>query len=164
MVASRAGPETAPGPTAALASIPLCQRLSSPAMRTFINIADQWQLSEDERLMVLGLPGRLVYLGWICTARTGQNLILPTNALLRLSAIFGIYKSLGILFGTGHDASEWLRNPHHAPTFGGKAPMDLIVSKNQDGAVLVRRYLDNFLCGPSDLNDQDFTSYSDDDI
>jgi hypothetical protein len=34
----------------------------------------------------------------------------------------------------------------------------------QPGAVLTRRYLEDFLCGPSDLDDQDFTSYSDDDI
>jgi len=159
MVASKAGPETA-----ALASIPLCQRISGPAMRTFLNIADQWQLSEDERLMVLGLPGRQIYFDWIYTVRTDQSLTLPNIVLCRLSTIFSIYKAQRTLFCSDHGALDWLRIPHHAPAFGGKAPMTLIASKDQEGAVLTHRYLEDFLCGPSDLDDQDFTSYSDDDI
>ncbi|HEY0420313.1 MAG TPA: antitoxin Xre-like helix-turn-helix domain-containing protein, partial [Acetobacteraceae bacterium] len=40
------------------------RRLSGPGMRTFLNIADLWGLSEAERLRVLGFPGRSTYHGW----------------------------------------------------------------------------------------------------
>jgi hypothetical protein len=140
------------------------QRISGPAMRTFLDIADQWQLSEDERLMVLGLPGRHIYFDWIYTVRTDQDLTLPDNVLCRLSTIVSIYKALWTLFGADHEVLEWLRGQHDAPAFGGRAPMALIVSENPDEAVLVCRYLDDFLSGAFDVGDQDVTSYADDDI
>ena len=143
------------------------RRLSGPAMRTFLNIADQWQLTENERLMVLGLPGRSTYFGWVSKARANEDLTLPVDVLLRISAVLGVYKSLGILFGSGHEALAWLRGPHDAPTFGGQPPIDLVVSGTQDGIMLVRRYLDAFRGGTfaaPDANDPNATPYTDDDI
>ena len=143
------------------------RRLSGPAMRTFLNIADQWQLGENERLMVLGLPGRSTYFGWISKARSNLDLTLPVDALLRISAVLGVHKSLGIIFGSGHEALAWLRGPHDAPAFGGQPPMNLIVSGTQDGIMLVRRYLDAFRGGTfaaPDADDRNATPYTDDDI
>jgi Protein of unknown function (DUF2384) len=143
------------------------RRLSGPAMRTFLNIADKWQLSESERLMVLGLPGRSTYFGWISKARASEDLTLPLDALLRISAVLGVHKSLSILFGTDHEALGWLRGPHDAPTFGGQPPMALLINGTQDGIMLVRRYLDAFRGGTfaaPDADDQNAAPYTDDDI
>jgi hypothetical protein len=143
------------------------RRLSGPAMRTFLNIADKWQLSESDRLMVLGLPGRSTYFGWLSKARTNQDLSLPVDTLLRISAILGVHKSLTVLFGSDHEALEWLRGPHDAPTFGGQPPMALLINGTQDGIMIVRRYLDAFRGGTfaaPDADDRDAAPYADDDI
>src|SRR5690606_29736530 len=120
------------------------RRLSGPGLRTFLNIADPGGLSEAERLRVLGLPGRSTYHGWAAKARAGQDLLLPVDVMLRISAILGIHKSLRILFGNRHEAVSWLRGPHTGPLFGGQPPMALITSGTQDGIMLVRRYLDGW--------------------
>ena len=143
------------------------RRLSGPAMRTFLNIADKWQLSESERLMVLGLPGRSTYFGWVSKARANQDLTLPVDALLRISAVLGVHKSLSVLFGSDHESLEWLRGPHGAPTFGGQPPIALLINGTQDGIMLVRRYLDAFRGGTfaaPDADDNNDAPYTDDDI
>jgi hypothetical protein len=121
------------------------RRLSGPGLRAFLNIADLWGLSEGERMMVLGLPGRSTYFGWVSKAREGRDLTLPVDVLLRISAVLGVHKALRTLFG-GSKAEEvaWLRDPHDAPDFGGQPPMALLANGTQDGIMLVRRYLDAF--------------------
>ncbi|MGH6947770.1 MAG: MbcA/ParS/Xre antitoxin family protein [Kiloniellales bacterium] len=144
------------------------RRLSGPGLRTFLDIAGLWGLSEAERLMVLGLPGRSTYFGWIARARDGRDLVLPVDALLRISGVLGVHKALRILFGDStEDALAWLRGPHDAPQFGGQPPMALLVNGTQDGIMLVRRYLDAFRGGvfaaPGTF-DHDAAPLSDDDI
>ena len=90
------------------------RRLSGPAMRTFIAIADLWALTQEERLLVLGLPSRSTYYGWVKAARDGDGLTLPTDTLLRISAVLGIHKALRILFSSDQDGIRWLRDPHSA--------------------------------------------------
>ena len=118
------------------------RRLSGPAMRTFIAIADLWALTQDERLLVLGLPSRSTYYGWVRAARDGDDLTLPTDTLLRISAVLGIHKALRILFASDQDAIRWLRDPHTALPFAGQPPIALVLGGTQDGLMLVRRFLD----------------------
>jgi hypothetical protein len=61
---------------------------------------------------------------------------------MRISAVLGIYKALGILFPRESDADRWLRSENRDLVFGGQSPLALIVSGTQDGLILVRRYLD----------------------
>jgi hypothetical protein len=118
------------------------RRLSGPAMRTFIAIADLWALSQDERLLVLGLPSRSTYYGWVKAARDGDDVNLPTDTLLRISAVLGIHKALRILFNSDAECLRWLRDRHAALPFGGQPPIALVLSGTQDGLMLVRRFLD----------------------
>jgi hypothetical protein len=118
------------------------RRLSGPAMRSFIVIADLWALSQDERLLVLGLPSRSTYYGWVKAARDGDDVTLPTDTLLRISAVLGIHKALRILFSADAEGLRWLRDPHAALPFGGQAPIALVLGGTQDGLMMVRRFLD----------------------
>ena len=118
------------------------RRLSGPAMRTFIAIADLWALTQEERLLVLGLPSRSTYYGWVRAARDGDGLTLPTDTLLRISAVLGIHKALRILFASDQDGIRWLRDPHAALPFAGQPPIALALGGTQDGLMLVRRFLD----------------------
>lgn len=143
------------------------RRLSGPAMRTFIAIADLWMLTQDERLLILGLPSRSTYYSWAKAARDGDDFTLPTDTLLRISAVLGIHKALRILFASDQDGSRWLREPHAALPFGGQPPIALALGGTQDGLMLMRRFLDaargGFFMAPNAIDAQS-PALSDEDI
>ncbi len=120
------------------------KRLSAPGLRAFLGIAELWGLTEQQRLLILGMPSRSSYYGWVKTAQgQGQGQItLPADTLTRISAVLGIHKALMILFATPSEGVAWLRMPHAAPLFGGQPPLALAACGSQDGLMAVRRFLD----------------------
>jgi hypothetical protein len=143
------------------------KRLSAPAMRTFLTIADLWGLVEDQRLLVLGYPSRSTFHSWAKAAREHGEFTLSVDTLIRLSAVLGIHQALGILFKHEQDGIAWLRNPHIGTVFAGSPPIKWITSGSQDGLMAVRRFLDGARGGvymqPNEL-DHDFVPYRDSDI
>ena len=100
--------------------------------------------------------------GWVAEAVT-----LDVDALMRLSAIFGIHQALGVLFETEGEALAWLMGPHRAPVFGGQAPLALITNGSLDGLMLVRRFLDAARGGlymPPNAIDTSFAPTTDRDV
>jgi hypothetical protein len=143
------------------------KRLSPPALRTFLAIADLWGLNEEQRLLVLGRPSRSTYYNWCKLARQHDAFTLNTDVLTRISVVLGIHQALGILFPTESLGLEWLRDPHKGAVFGGRRPLDLIVSGTQDGLLSVRRFLDGARGGlymqPNEIDDS-FIPYNDSEI
>ncbi len=143
------------------------KRLSAPALRTFLAIANLWGLTEEQRLLILGYPSRSTYHNWCKQAREHGAFTLDVDALTRISAVLGIHQGLGILFPTEQLGVEWLRTPHSAVVFGGLPPLDLVTSGSQDGLLLVRRFLDSAQGGlymrPNRL-DEAFAPYDDAEI
>ncbi len=143
------------------------RRLSAPALRTFLAIADEWELNEQQRRLILGLPSRSTYHNWARTARDGGEITLDVDVLLRLSAVLGIYQALRILHDTEREAKTWIRLPNAAPVFGGQPPLALMTNGTPDGLLSVRRFLDAARGGlymPPNAADAGFTPYSDADI
>lgn len=143
------------------------RRLSAPGLRTFLAIADLWGLTEEQRRLALGYPSRSTYQNWCKQAREHREITLDVDVLTRMSAVLGIYQALRILYPTEREGIEWLRTPHHAIVFGGRPPLDLIVSGSQDGLLTVRRFLDAARGGlymPPNVIDEAFTPYSDEEI
>jgi len=132
------------------------RRLSGPGLRTFVRIAEQWGFSEQERLRVLGRPGRSTYHLWIAKARAGRDLALPFDALLRISAVLGIHKALEIIFARQDEAARWLRSPNAGILFGDQRPVDLLTSGSQDHLMLLRRHLDAWRGGTFSAPRPDF--------
>jgi len=143
------------------------RRLSAPALRTFLAIADLWGLSEQQRLLVLGFPSRSTYHNWCKQAREHGAFTLDVDVLTRISAVLGIHQALGTLFADERQGVDWLRTPHQALVFGGQPPLDLLASGSQDGLLTVRRFLDGARGGvymaPNSI-DEAFTPYDDADI
>jgi uncharacterized protein (DUF2384 family) len=143
------------------------RRLSAPALRTFLAIADLWSLSEEQRLLVLGYPSRSTFHSWAKTAREHGDFTLSADVLMRISAVLGIHQALSILFKNEREAVAWLRRPHAATVFAGSPPINWIVSGLQDGLMTVRRFLDGARGGiymqPNEV-DRDFVPYTDDEI
>lgn len=143
------------------------RRLSAPALRTFLAVADLWRLNEEQRRLILGYPSRSTYHSWSKQAREHGAFTLDVDVLTRISVIFGIHQALGVLFDDEREGVEWLRQPHGAPVFGGHAPLDLVVSGTQDGLMTVRRFLDAARGGlymPPNAADAAFVPYEDSEI
>jgi hypothetical protein len=143
------------------------RRLSAPALRTFIAIADLWGLTEEQRLLILGYPSRSTYHNWCKQAREHGAFTLDVDVLTRISAILGIHQGLGILFPAERLGVQWLLTPHRAVVFGGHPPLNLVTSGSQDGLLSVRRFLDGARGGlymqPNTI-DEAFTPYDDTEI
>jgi Protein of unknown function (DUF2384) len=143
------------------------RRLSAPALRTFLAIADLWGLSEEQRLLVLGYPSRSTYHNWCKTAREHGAVTLDVDTLTRISAVLGVHQALGVLFPNEKLAVAWLRGPHEATVFGGRPPLDLMASGSQDGILTVRRFLDGARGGQymaPNAVDRNFVPYDDADL
>ncbi|MGO7152428.1 MbcA/ParS/Xre antitoxin family protein [Rhizobium leguminosarum] len=143
------------------------KRLSAPALRTFLAIADLWGLSEEQRLLMLGYPSRSTYHNWAKQAREHGAFTLDVDTLTRISAVLGIHQALGVLFSDERAGVAWLRTPHQALVFSGHPPLDILTNGTQDGLMTVRRFLDGARGGlymqPNAL-DEAFTPYEDADI
>lgn len=143
------------------------RRLSAPALRTFLAIADLWGLAEEQRRLILGMPSRSTYHNWARTVRAHGEITLDVDVLVRLSAVLGIYQALRILHATEQEGTDWLKRPHAAMIFGGQPPLALVASGTQDGLLSVRRFLDaargGLYMAPNSL-DAAFTPYDDADI
>jgi hypothetical protein len=143
------------------------RRLSGPGLRTFLAISDLWGLTDEDRRLVLGLPSRSTYYNWVKAVREHRDIVLDVDVLTRISTVLGIHQALGILHGDERAAVAWLRGPHLATIFGGRPPLDLVVSGTQDGLLSVRRFLDAARGGlymePNEL-DRRFQPYTDADL
>ncbi|NEI03672.1 DUF2384 domain-containing protein [Rhizobium leguminosarum] len=143
------------------------RKLSAPALRTFLAIADLWGLTEEQRLLVLGYPSRSTYHNWAKQAREHGAFTLDVDTLTRISAMLGIHQALGVLFSGERAGVAWLRTPHQALVFSGHPPLDIVTNGTQDGLMTVRRFLDGARGGlymqPNAL-DEAFTPYEDADI
>ena len=143
------------------------RRFSAPGLRTFLAIADLWGLTDEERLLVLGMPSRSTYYNWVKAVREHRDITLDVDMLVRISLVLGIHQALGILHASERDGVLWLRTPHGAPLFGGRPPMALVACGTQDGLFSVRRFLDAARGGlymPPNGLDRAFQPYTDADI
>ena len=120
----------------AKAKAPNRRDLTGPALRTFFNIADAWQLKEQEQMRLLGLDSRSTFHSW----KRGSVASIPKDAMERISYVLGIYKALQILLP--HSADQWVRQPNEAPLFGGRPALDRMASGNVADLYVVRQYLD----------------------
>lgn len=143
------------------------RRLSAPALRTFLAIADLWKLGEEERRLVLGYPSRSTFHNWAKLAREHGEFTLDVDTLTRLSAVLGIHQALGVLFETEAEGIAWLRGANAALPFGGQPPLRLVTSGTLDNLLTVRRFLDALRGGGAvgpNAADLDFVPYDAADI
>ena len=114
------------------------KRLSGPALRTFFRIAAAWQLTVVEQRALLGWPAASTYHKY----KAGDHAALSFDTLTRLSLIFGIYKSLQVLYPEERFADGWVRMPNTNVLFNGAPPLTLMIDGAIDGLYKVRRLLD----------------------
>ncbi len=116
-------------------------KTASAALRTFFNIARDWNLNAEQAMTLLGFDERTrsTFFKW---KRSPESARLTKEKLERLSYIFGIYKDLQILLPKVESADTWIHRPNDAVLFGGKSALDRMLSGNVADLFVVRQYLD----------------------
>lgn len=112
--------------------------LSGPALRAFFRIAEDWALSPDEQMTLLGVSAKSTFYNW----RKDPDVALPRDTMERLSYVLGIYKALQILLPKAEAADAWVKRPNTAAPFGGKPALERMLSGNVADLYVVRQYLD----------------------
>ncbi len=133
---SRPAPTPLPHPPAA--SDVTAAQMSAAGLRAFFNIANDWDLSSDEQIVLLGSPGRSTFFKWKASPQTAR---LARDTLERLSLVLGIYKALQILLPP-EAADGWVKRNNEATPFNGRRALDRMLAGNVSDLVAVRQYLD----------------------
>ena len=112
--------------------------LGGAGFRTFMTIADQWQLSVTERVCLLGDIAESTYHNW----RSGKIGEPSRDQLERLSLMLGIYKALRLIFSDESTGTRWLRGANTDAPFASRSPLQRMLDGSIDDLYTVRRYLD----------------------
>ena len=104
------------------------QQLVAEGFRAFVAITQQWQLSSDERLALLGHISALDYATFLRQAKAGQNPRLNNQTLMRISLVLAIWKQLSQLFPDSEAMLEWLYTENAGAIFGEFSPQQLLLS------------------------------------
>lgn len=115
------------------------ERLSAPAMRAFLALIEQWDLSVAQAQGLLGWIGASTLHKYKSGGKIGT---LSYDLLTRISLCLGIYKALHTFFAEPALADRWIKLPNSNALFGGQAPIELMIHGGIDGLHQVRRLLD----------------------
>lgn len=113
------------------------ERLSSSAIRAFMNIMTKWDVrDEDARALLGGVSNGPFY-----EMKKKPDRTLDTDALTRASYLVGIFKALNILYSEKL-ADAWVQRPNSNRIFGGQRPLTFMVKGGLPAMQIVRRLLD----------------------
>ncbi|WP_299775813.1 antitoxin Xre/MbcA/ParS toxin-binding domain-containing protein [uncultured Tateyamaria sp.] len=104
-------------------------------MDAFTKLAEDWDLSTDEQITLLGSPGRSTFFKW---KKSGGNL--PNDTIERISHLLGIYKSLQIVLPNPESADAWVKKPN--AYFDHRSALEVMLDGNVVDIYKVREYLD----------------------
>lgn len=104
-------------------------------MDAFTKLAEDWELSTDEQITLLGSPGRSTFFKW---KKSGGNL--PHDTIERISHLLGIYKSLQIVLPEPESADAWVKKSN--AYFDNRSALEVMLDGNVVDIYKVREYLD----------------------
>src|SRR4051812_2785204 len=76
-------------------------------MEAFQGLAELWQLSTEDQLLLLGSPGRSTFFKW-----KKEGGAIPRDTIERVSHLLAIHKALEILLPDVRAADGWVRRPN----------------------------------------------------
>jgi uncharacterized protein (DUF2384 family) len=114
------------------------RNLGPAGLTTFFRIAELWELTADQQMTLLGITSPSTYYKW---KKTPPRRLSP-DMLERISYLFGIYKALQILLPNERQADTWVRRPNTNALFGGRPPLERMLSGQVADLYVVRRHLD----------------------
>lgn len=103
-------------------------------MNAFFEMAQRWQLSTEDQIVLLGRPARSTFFKWKKGAAG-----LSSDTEERLSHLFSIWKALQILIPDPEIADKWVRQENR---FFGSSPLERMLRGQVVDIYAVREYLD----------------------
>ncbi|MGO4476916.1 MbcA/ParS/Xre antitoxin family protein [Massilia sp. 2TAF26] len=113
------------------------ERLSRSALQGFFQLANAWQVRDDDARELLGGVSSSAFYEW----KKHPDRVLEVDRITRISYLLGIYKALHILYGDKL-ADEWVHLPNSNPVFNGRAPLSFMLAGGLLSMQTVRRLLD----------------------
>ncbi len=113
------------------------ERLSASALKGFFNIAAKWGLKDEDSRELLGGVSSSSFYEW----KKNPDRLLDIDRITRISFMVGIYKALHILYGD-QLADAWVRLPNKNLIFGGRSPLQYMLTGGLISMQTVRRLLD----------------------
>jgi hypothetical protein len=107
------------------------------ALKAYGRIVDAWALSGREAAELLDMSEST----WKRARRPGFTGVLGRDQMLRLSALIGLYKALGLFFDAPL-STGWVRLPNLGPEFDGQRPIDAMIAGGLPKIIRVRTYVD----------------------
>lgn len=104
-------------------------------IEAFQGIAELWQLTTEDQLLLLGSPGRSTFFKW---KKEGGSI--PRDSVERVSHLLAIHKALEILLPDAATADGWVRRPNQF--FNGLSALDVMRGGQVMDIYRVRQYLD----------------------
>lgn len=112
-------------------------RLSSDAIRAFLNIIERWGLKDADARLLLGDMSNGAYYA----LKKKPDRRLDEDRLRRISYLVGIFKALNILYSE-ELADRWMELPNKNRIFGGGTPLAYLIKGGLPAFQTVRRLLD----------------------
>ena len=113
------------------------ERLSPPAIRTFVNIMERWRVRDEDARVLLGAMSNGPYYAM----KRDPGRTLDADRLTRISYLIGIFKALNILHSEPV-ADAWVQLPNANRIFAGSTPLAYMVRGGLPAMQVVRRLLD----------------------
>lgn len=113
--------------------------MSGPGLRTFLNIANRWELSVKQRVELIGADSVDRFRSWEAAARNHSRLVLPMEVLMRISIVLGIFCALRQFLTSIEHERDWLSRKRSDPPFLGRTPMEILTSGSYENRLSVRR-------------------------
>ena len=112
------------------------KQLAPMGLRAFFKLADNWGLSVEKQMILLGRPSRSTFYNWRSDKISG----VPHDTLSRLSHLMAIHHALHTLFDDGNQATEWIKAPN--AQLAGQSALDRLLAGEVMDLYVVRTYLD----------------------
>ena len=105
-------------------------------LRAVLNLLDRWQVSNADKLVLLGEPSERTFQRW----RKGEIGPLSVDTVHRLGDLLGIHKALRYMFTDVERGYAWVGRANEA--FGGRSALDVMRQGAPSDIARVRAYLD----------------------
>lgn len=115
-------------------------RHGGAGIRTFLNIAERWGLTDEEQMALLGIHELGIFEDWKVRVRGHDAVAIPVDVIVRIGGVLSIYGSLVTLFPEER-AADWLRAPNPHKIFGGRTALAMMSSGELEHLDAVVGYL-----------------------
>lgn len=122
--------------------------MSNIGFKVFLGLKDEWGLSPNQCMTLLGLEetNRSTWSLWLARFKEGKGVgPFDRDRLERLSHLAQIYRGVTSAFPGDRQGLDWLLAPNDNPVFQGRAPLEKMLDGRMQDLAEVQSYLEAVL-------------------